>query len=112
MRNFLILLLFIPTLISCQTKISFIEQNREFTISTNGGFEYSILSGDYISRNYSGNPTKVGPVYISYNYSGRPTKIGSVYISYNYSGRPTKIGGLYISYDYSGRVTRTSGSVK
>ena len=85
---------------------------REFSITApSGEFSYGMLSGDYISYNYSGNVSKVGPVYISYNYSGNVSKVGSVYISYNYSGNVSKVGGLYVRYDYSGRVSSTSGSV-
>ena len=108
----ILLLLLLPIIGFSQGKITFTEQNREFTITTYGGLEFSYFSGDEIRRDYNGNPTKVGPVSIRNNYNGSPTKIGSVSIRYNYDNQPTKIGGLTIRYDYEGRVTKTSGSVK
>jgi hypothetical protein len=113
MKKLLFVLIFlIPILTFSQSKITFKEQDREFTISTYGGLEFSYFSGDKISYDFNGNPTKVGPVYISNDFNGNPTKIGKVYISYNFNGQPTKIGGLRINYDFEGRVTSTSGSVK
>lgn len=95
------------------TKIKWEDNDgREFSVSTHSGsLSYSMLEGDNVSYDYSGNVTKVGPVYISYDYNGHVTKVGSVYISYNTSGHVTKVGGLYINYDYNGRISSTTGSV-
>ena len=111
-KIFILLLFLIPIIGFSQSKITFTEQDREFSITTYGGLEFSYYSGDRISRDYDGNPTIVGPVRITNNYDGKPTRIGNVRITYNYDGQPTRIGGLRITYDYDGRVTRTSGSVK
>lgn len=94
-----------------QSKFKFEESGREFSLTTDGEFEFSFLSGDKIVRDFEGNATKIGSIRIQYNWEGLPTKVGDIRIEYNYNSQPSKIGGLSIFYDYAGRVERTSGSV-
>ena len=94
-------------------RISFVEENRQFSIyAPSGQMEYEMLSNDYVSYNYDGQVRQVGNVYISYNYNGQVCQIGGVYISYDYDGRVRQVGGMYISYTYDGKISGTSGSVK
>lgn len=88
-------------------------QGREFVVyAPYGQFSYSVLQGDYISRDYAGRVTCVGNTYISYNYDGQVISIGDVYMSYDYAGRLIRVGGLSITYDYNGNITHTSGRVR
>ena len=88
-------------------------QGREFVVyAPYGQFSYSVLQGDYISRDYAGRVTYVGNTYISYNYDGQVISIGDVYMSYDYAGRLIRVGGLSITYDYNGNITHTSGRVR
>ena len=88
-------------------------QGREFIVyAPSGQFSYSMLQGDYVTRDYNGRVSSVGNTYISYNYDGQVISIGDVYLSYDYSGRLIRVGGLSITYDYNGNITHTSGRVR